>query len=52
MILIKQKKDKEYCIEHNIPIQSTQALRRKVIVEYKLEQLKLSQQKEKQDDKD
>ena len=46
--LIKQKKDKEYCIEHNIPIQSTQALRRKAIVEYKLEQLKLSQQKEKQ----
>lgn len=46
--LIKQNKDKEYCIEHNIPIQSTQALRRKAIVVYKLEQLKLSQQKEKQ----
>ena len=43
--LIKQKKDKDYCIENNIPVQSTQALRRKAIVEYKLEQLK-----EKQDD--
>lgn len=50
--LIKQKKDKEYCIEYNIPVQSTQALRRKAIVEYKLEQIKLSQLKEKQDDKD
>lgn len=50
--LIKQKKDKDYCIENNIPVQSTQALRRKAIVEYKLKQFKLSQLKEKQDDKD
>lgn len=41
--LIKQKKDKEYCIENNIPVQSTQALRRKAIVEYKLSQLKEKQ---------
>lgn len=41
--LIKQKKDKEYCIEHNVPVQSTQALRRKAIVEYKLKQLKEKQ---------
>lgn len=38
--LIKQKKDKDYCIENNIPVQSTQALRRKAIVEFKLSQLK------------
>lgn len=48
--LIKQKKDKDYCIENNIPVQSTQALRRKAIVEYKLEEFKLSQLKEKQDE--
>ena len=38
--LIKQKKDKEYCIENNIPIQSTQSARRKAIVDFKLSQLK------------
>ena len=38
--LIKQKKDKEYCIENNIPVQSTQSARRKAIVEFKLSQLK------------
>ena len=38
--LIKQKKDKDYCLEHNIPVQSTQSARRKAIVEFKLSQLK------------
>lgn len=38
--LIKQKKDKEYCIENNLPVQSTQSARRKAIVEFKLSQLK------------
>ena len=38
--LIKQKKDKDYCIENNIPVQSTQSARRKAIVEFKLSQLK------------
>jgi len=41
--LIKQKKDKEYCIENNIPVQSTQSARRKAIVEFKLSQLKEKQ---------
>ena len=34
--IIKQKKDKAYCIEHNLVVESTQALRRKVIVAHKL----------------
>ena len=34
--LIKQKKDKAYCIEHNLVVESTQALRRKSIVAHKL----------------
>ena len=34
--IIKQKKDKEYCIEHNLVVESTQALRRKAIVAHKL----------------
>ena len=34
--LIKQKKDKEYCNEHNLVVESTQALRRKTIVAHKL----------------
>jgi len=34
--LIKQKKDKAYCVEHNLVVESTQALRRKVIVAHKL----------------
>ena len=34
--IIKQKKDKEYCIEHNLVVESTQALRRKTIVAHKL----------------
>lgn len=38
--IIKQKKDKEYCIEHNLVVESTQALRRKTIVAYKLSLLK------------
>ena len=38
--LIKEKKDKDYCIQHNIPVQSTQSARRKAIVEFKLSQLK------------
>jgi hypothetical protein len=50
--LVDKKLDKQFLIDHNIEVGSTQALRRKAIVEYKLEQLKLSQQKEKQDDKD
>ena len=41
--LIKQKKDKEYCIENNIPVQSTQSARRRAIVEFKLSQLKEKQ---------
>ena len=43
--LIKEKKDKDYCLSHSLPVESTQAKRRKVIVEHKLKQLK-----EKQDD--
>ena len=46
--LVDKKLDKQFLIDHNIEVGSTQALRRKAIVEYKLEQLKLSQQKEKQ----
>ena len=38
--LIKQKKDKDYCIENGLVVESTQAARRKAIVEYKLSQLK------------
>ena len=38
--IIKQKKDKEYCIEHNLVVESTQALRRKAIVAHKLSLLK------------
>lgn len=38
--LIKQKKDKEYCIEYNLVVESTQALRRKTIVAHKLSLLK------------
>ena len=38
--LIKQKKDKDYCIEHNLVVESTQALRRKTIVAHKLSLLK------------
>ena len=38
--LIKQKKDKEYCIEQNLVVESNQALRRKVIVAHKLSLLK------------
>ena len=34
--LIKQKKDKAYCIEHNLVVESTQAIRRKTIVAHKL----------------
>ena len=34
--IIKQKKDKVYCIEHNLVVESTQALRRKAIVAHKL----------------
>ena len=46
--LVDKKLDKQFLIDHNIEVGSTQALRRKAIVEYKLEQLKSSQQKEKQ----
>ena len=38
--IIKQKKDKAYCIEHNLVVESTQALRRKTIVAHKLSLLK------------
>ena len=41
--IIKQKKDKEYCIEHNLVVESTQALRRKAIVAHKLSLLKEKQ---------
>ena len=41
--IIKQKKDKVYCIEHNLVVESTQALRRKTIVEHKLSLLKEKQ---------
>ena len=41
--LIKQKKDKVYCIEHNLVVESTQALRRKAIVAHKLSLLKEKQ---------
>ncbi len=34
--LIKQKKDKAYCVEHNLVVESTQAFRRKAIVAHKL----------------
>ena len=38
--IIKQKKDKVYLQEHQLPVESTQALRRKVIVAHKLSSLK------------
>lgn len=38
--LLKEKKDKEYCLLHSLPVESTQAKRRKLIVEHKLKQLK------------
>ncbi len=38
--IIKQKKDKAYCIENNLVVESTQALRRKVIIAHKLSLLK------------
>ena len=41
--IIKQKKDKAYCIEHNLVVESTQALRRKTIVAHKLSLLKEKQ---------
>lgn len=34
--LVDKKLDKAYCIEHNLVVESTQALRRKVIVAHKL----------------
>ena len=34
--IIKQKKDKVYCVEHNLVVESTQSLRRKAIVAHKL----------------
>ena len=34
--IIKQKKDKAYCVEHNLVVESTQSLRRKTIVAHKL----------------
>ena len=34
--IIKQKKEKEYCNEHDLVVESTQALRRKTIVAHKL----------------
>lgn len=41
--LIKEKKDKEYCLLHSLPVESTQAKRRKTVVEHKLKQLKEKQ---------
>ena len=41
--LIKEKKDKDYCLSHSLPVESTQAKRRKLIVEHKLKQLKEKQ---------
>ena len=38
--IIKQKKDKSYCVEHNLVVESTQAFRRKAIVTHKLSLLK------------
>lgn len=38
--LVDKKLDKQFLIDHNIEVGSTQALRRKAIVEYKLSQLK------------
>ena len=38
--IIKQKKDKEYCIENKLVVESTQAARRKTIVAHKLSLLK------------
>ena len=38
--LVDKKLDKQYCIEHNLVVESTQALRRKVIVAHKLSLLK------------
>ncbi len=38
--IIKQKKDKVYCVEHNLVVESTQALRRKTIAAHKLSLLK------------
>ena len=41
--LIKQKKDKDYCIENGLVVESTQSARRKAVVEFKLSQLKEEQ---------
>ena len=41
--LVDKKLDKEYCIENNLVVESTQALRRKAIVEHKLSLLKEKQ---------
>lgn len=41
--LVDKKLDKAYCIEHNLVVESTQALRRKVIVAHKLSLLKEKQ---------
>lgn len=41
--LIKQKKEKEYCIENGLVVESTQAARRKTIVAHKLSLLKETQ---------
>ena len=38
--LVDKKLDKAYCIEHNLVVESTQALRRKTIVAHKLSLLK------------
>ena len=38
--LVDKKLDKQFLIDHNIEVGSTQVLRRKAIVEYKLSQLK------------
>lgn len=38
--IIKKKKDKEYLLEHNLVVESTQAARRKTIVAHKLSLLK------------
>ena len=41
--LVDKKLDKAYCIEHNLVVESTQALRRKTIVAHKLSLLKEKQ---------
>lgn len=41
--IIKQKKDKEYLLEYNLVVESTQAARRKTIVAHKLSLLKETQ---------